>query len=92
MPSQLLQFRFTDLPIELQREIFIVSGREHMGSATRLVRVSRMAYNWCGNPCQTCQLLLTFDPRRPFKGLSTHLQYGDTGVRRYRIIHAHTLL
>ncbi|KXN86503.1 hypothetical protein AN958_09975 [Leucoagaricus sp. SymC.cos] len=46
MSSTSRQFRFIDLPLELQREIFLTSGLEDMGSAIRLVRVSKRAYNW----------------------------------------------
>lgn len=46
MSSSPLRFRFIELPLELQREIFLASGLEDINNATRLVCVSKRAYNW----------------------------------------------
>jgi len=39
-------FPFNDLPIELQREIFLVTAGVDKGCAIRLVHVARKVYTW----------------------------------------------
>ncbi|PPQ72983.1 hypothetical protein CVT24_000296 [Panaeolus cyanescens] len=39
-------FPFNDLPLELQREIFVAAADLHPGSALRLVLVARKVYSW----------------------------------------------
>ncbi|KAF9051504.1 hypothetical protein BJ165DRAFT_893117 [Panaeolus papilionaceus] len=40
------QFPFNDLPVELQREVFVAAADLHPGSALRLVLVARKVYSW----------------------------------------------
>jgi hypothetical protein len=47
MSSPPSHFHFTELPLELQREILLTSGLEDTTSAIRLVCVSKRAYSWC---------------------------------------------
>lgn len=41
-----IMFPFNNLPVELQREIFVVAATSERGSALRLVRVARRIRLW----------------------------------------------
>ncbi|KAF9449820.1 hypothetical protein P691DRAFT_519853 [Macrolepiota fuliginosa MF-IS2] len=46
MSPQPQRFPFNNLPLELQREIFLAGALDGMYNATRIVRVSKKAYSW----------------------------------------------
>lgn len=45
-PTPSEQFHFNDLPVELQREIFLLALDDDQSSAVRLVFVARRVHAW----------------------------------------------